>query len=55
MAGDATELEEGMVVSVEPGAYLVGQFGVRVEDSVTVTEAGARPLTGFDHALIIKD
>ena len=55
MAGDATELEEGMVFSLEPGAYLVGQFGVRVEDIVTVTEAGARTLTGYDHALIIKD
>ncbi len=55
MAGDETELEEGMVFSVEPGVYLAGQFGVRVEDIVTVTEAGARTLTGFDHALIVKD
>jgi Xaa-Pro aminopeptidase len=55
MAGDETKLEEGMVFSIEPGAYLVGQFGVRVEDIVTVTEAGARTLTGYDHALVIKD
>jgi Xaa-Pro aminopeptidase len=55
MAGDRTELEEGMVFSIEPGVYLAGQFGVRVEDIVTVTKAGAHTLTGFDHALIIKD
>ena len=55
MAGDGTQLEEGMVFSIEPGVYLSGQFGVRVEDIVTVSKAGARLLTGFDHTLIIKD
>jgi Xaa-Pro aminopeptidase len=55
MAGDETVLEEGMVFSIEPGAYIVGQFGVRVEDIVAVTEAGAHTLTGYDHALVIKD
>jgi Xaa-Pro aminopeptidase len=55
MAGDETELEEGMVFSIEPGAYLAGKFGVRVEDIVAVTKGGARTLTGFDHSLVIKD
>jgi Xaa-Pro aminopeptidase len=55
MAGDRTELEEGMVFSIEPGVYLAGQFGVRVEDIVTVTKAGAHNLTGYNHALIVKD
>jgi Xaa-Pro dipeptidase len=55
MAGDGTELEEGMVFSIEPGVYLAGQFGVRVEDIVTVTNAGARTFTGYDHALVVKD
>jgi Xaa-Pro aminopeptidase len=55
MADDRTKLEEGMVFSIEPGAYLTGKFGVRVEDIVTVTKSGAHTLTGFDHALIIKD
>jgi Xaa-Pro aminopeptidase len=55
MAGDGTVLKEGMVFSIEPGAYLTGQFGVRVEDIVTVIENGARTLTGYDHALVVKD
>ncbi|MHB1005355.1 MAG: M24 family metallopeptidase [Chloroflexota bacterium] len=37
-------LREGMVFSVEPGAYLQGQFGVRVEDIVVVTDTGAERL-----------
>lgn len=55
MAGAATVLEEGMVFSIEPGVYLVGQFGVRIEDIVVVSRSGARNLTGFDHALVVKD
>ena len=55
MAGDTTVLQEGMVFSIEPGVYIVDQFGVRIEDIVTVTQSGARNLTGFDHSLIIKD
>lgn len=55
MAGDTTILREGMVFSIEPGVYLVGQFGVRIEDIVIVTESGVRNLTGFDHSLVIKD
>ena len=47
-------LEIGMVFSVEPGVYLPGQFGVRIEDVVVVTDAGERTLTGFDHQLIVK-
>jgi Xaa-Pro aminopeptidase len=55
MAGDTTVLREGMVFSIEPGVYLVGQFGVRIEDIVIVTPSGVRNLTGFDHSLVIKD
>ena len=39
--GDATVLEPGMTFSVEPGVYLEGRFGIRIEDIVTVTDGGA--------------
>jgi len=53
-AGNSIPLEEGMVFSVEPGVYIPGKLGVRVEDIVAVTDRGARTLTGFDHALVVR-
>ncbi|MBP5616474.1 MAG: aminopeptidase P family protein [Elusimicrobiaceae bacterium] len=38
-------LQKGNVVSVEPGIYLPGKFGVRLEDTVIITETGAKILT----------
>ncbi|MGW1881356.1 aminopeptidase P family protein [Streptomyces sp. NPDC001970] len=38
--GEERELVPGMCFSVEPGIYLPGRFGVRIEDIVTVTESG---------------
>lgn len=54
MAGNHTPLTKGMVFSVEPGAYLPGKFGVRVEDIVAVTDSGCRTLTGFSRNLVVK-
>jgi Xaa-Pro aminopeptidase len=45
-------LEPGNVVSVEPGIYLPGEGGVRIEDLVLVTEEGAERLTQFTKELL---
>ena len=42
--GEEQPLVPGMCFSVEPGIYLSGRFGVRIEDIVTVTETGGRRL-----------
>ena len=44
VAGNATPLRPGMAFSVEPGIYLPGRWGVRLENVVTCTEAGAEAL-----------
>ena len=51
--GDTNPLEAGMCFSVEPGIYLSGRFGVRIEDIVTVTENGGRRLNNTTHELQI--
>lgn len=39
------ELEENFAVTVEPGIYLPGKYGVRLEDSYLITKTGAKNLT----------
>jgi len=51
-AGQKTQLRDGMVITIEPGIYLPGQFGIRIEDMVAVTANGARTLTPAPKALI---
>lgn len=38
-------LKENMVVTVEPGIYMAGQFGIRIEDTVLITKGGCETLT----------
>jgi Xaa-Pro aminopeptidase len=45
-------LAPGNVVTVEPGVYLPGKFGIRIEDDVVVTQDGIENLTGFRKDLI---
>jgi Xaa-Pro aminopeptidase len=51
--GETRALEPGMCFSIEPGIYLPGRFGVRIEDIVTVTEDGGRRLNNTSHDLHI--
>jgi Xaa-Pro aminopeptidase len=46
-------LKEGMAFSVEPGIYLHGKFGVRIEDIVVVTSTGCETMTNFSKALTV--
>lgn len=48
-------LQTGNVVTVEPGVYLPGQFGVRIEDLVVVDPNGPRILTGISKELTVCD
>lgn len=43
--GNATELGEGTVITVEPGVYIPGRYGIRIEDTVAATADGPRRLT----------
>ncbi|HTW11984.1 MAG TPA: M24 family metallopeptidase, partial [Solirubrobacteraceae bacterium] len=51
----ADTLAAGNVVTVEPGVYLPGKFGIRIEDLVVVGEDGIRILTSIPKALRVVD
>jgi D-alanyl-D-alanine dipeptidase len=48
VAGNREALRPGMCFSIEPGIYVPGRFGVRIEDIVTVTQDGAQRLNHAD-------
>jgi Xaa-Pro aminopeptidase len=51
--GNNAPLQPGNVFTVEPGIYLPGRGGVRIEDNVLVTTDGHRSLTSFSRDLIV--
>ncbi|MDX3574091.1 aminopeptidase P family protein [Streptomyces sp. ID05-47C] len=51
--GEEQPLVPGMCFSIEPGVYLPGRFGVRIEDIVTCTAEGGRRLNGTPHELAV--
>ncbi|MFZ1083599.1 MAG: aminopeptidase P family protein [Terracidiphilus sp.] len=51
-ANETSRLLAGMVITIEPGVYLAGRFGIRIEDMVAVTRSGGQVLTPASKALI---
>jgi len=52
--GNKLRLKEGMAFSVEPGIYIPGEFGIRIEDIVVVTADGREILNKYPNKIIIK-
>jgi Xaa-Pro aminopeptidase len=55
VAGNSEPLEPGMAFSIEPGIYLPGRHGARIEDIVVCTEEGGERLNLVDRALVTLD
>ena len=53
--GERQRMQPGMCFSIEPGIYLPGRFGVRIEDIVTVTAEGGRRLNRTPHEMAIVE
>ena len=51
--GNYSKLEKGMIITVEPGLYLPGKFGIRIEDDVVITDKDPNVLTSFSKDLRI--
>jgi Xaa-Pro aminopeptidase len=51
--GNDLPLEVGMTFTVEPGIYLPGEIGVRIEDNLVLTPDGAESLTTFSRDLCV--
>ncbi len=52
-AVSTTILQPGMVFTIEPGIYLSGRSGVRIEDNMLITQAGAETLTSLPRELVV--
>jgi Xaa-Pro dipeptidase len=52
VGGNALVLQPGMTFTVEPGIYIPGKGGVRIEDNVVITESGCESLTTFTRDIV---
>jgi Xaa-Pro aminopeptidase len=53
--GNAAPLAAGNAFSIEPGIYIPGRWGARLEDIVVATEGGPDPLNTVEHGLVVVD
>lgn len=47
------KLKEGMVITIEPGLYIKGKCGMRIEDTILITKNGPKVLTKSNKNLIV--
>jgi len=47
-----SKLKDGMIITIEPGEYIEGKYGIRIEDDVLVTKSSSEVLTKFTKKLI---
>jgi len=52
-AGQDETLRPGMVITIEPGVYVPGKWGIRIEDTVVVTDSGYEILTPCPKDLVV--
>ncbi len=55
VGGNCTALAPGHAFSVEPGIYIEGRWGARLEDIVVATDSGPDSLNDVDHSLVVVD
>ncbi|MFM7094925.1 MAG: M24 family metallopeptidase, partial [Actinomycetota bacterium] len=53
VSGNTELLEAGHAFSIEPGIYMPGKFGMRLEDIVVATPSGPLPMNAVSHDLVV--